>query len=42
MPILIVVEMHQDYPILRKSFVGGNLVFQSDFNVYSERVDNVC
>ncbi|AFM40727.1 metal-dependent hydrolase involved in phosphonate metabolism [Desulfosporosinus acidiphilus SJ4] len=39
---LIVVEMHQDYPILRKSFVGGNLVFQSDFNVYSERVDNVC
>ncbi|WP_088189566.1 alpha-D-ribose 1-methylphosphonate 5-triphosphate diphosphatase [Desulfosporosinus sp. FKA] len=39
---LIVVEMHQDYPILRKALVGGNTVFQSDYKAYSERVDNVC
>ncbi|WP_088226533.1 alpha-D-ribose 1-methylphosphonate 5-triphosphate diphosphatase [Desulfosporosinus sp. FKB] len=39
---LIVVEMHQDYPILRKTLVGGNTVFQSDYKAYSERVDNVC
>lgn len=30
---LIMVEMHQDYPIVRKTLVGGNLVFQSDFQV---------
>ena len=30
---LIIVEMHQDYPIVRKTLVGGNLVFQSDFQV---------
>jgi alpha-D-ribose 1-methylphosphonate 5-triphosphate diphosphatase len=40
---LIFVEMHQNYPILRKTLVGGNLVFQSDFQVTNtERVDNVC
>jgi alpha-D-ribose 1-methylphosphonate 5-triphosphate diphosphatase len=40
---LIFVEMHQNYPILRKTLVGGNIVFQSDFQVTNaERVDNVC
>ncbi|MDR3599259.1 MAG: alpha-D-ribose 1-methylphosphonate 5-triphosphate diphosphatase [Desulfosporosinus sp.] len=40
---LIIVEMHQDYPILRKTLVGGNIVFQSNFQVLTtERVDIVC
>lgn len=40
---LLIVEMYQDYPILRKTLVGGNLVFQSDFQVLTtERVDIVC
>ena len=40
---LIFVEMHQDYPILRKTLVGGNIVFQSDFQVLNtERVENIC
>lgn len=40
---LIFVAMHQGYPILRKTMVGGNIVYQSDFSVInSERVDNVC
>jgi alpha-D-ribose 1-methylphosphonate 5-triphosphate diphosphatase len=40
---LIIVEMHQDYPVLRKTLVSGNIVFQSDFQRLNiERVDNVC
>lgn len=40
---LLIVEMHQDYPILRKTLVGGNIVFQSDSQVSdAERVDIVC
>lgn len=40
---LILVELHQDYPIVRKTLVDGNIVFQSDFQGYNtERVDNVC
>ncbi|MDR3585407.1 MAG: alpha-D-ribose 1-methylphosphonate 5-triphosphate diphosphatase [Desulfosporosinus sp.] len=40
---LIIVEMHQDYPLLRKTLVGGNLVFQSDFQVsMTEKVENIC
>lgn len=40
---LIIVEMNKDYPLLRKTLVGGNTVFQSDFQVLNtERVDNVC
>jgi len=40
---LIIIEMHQDYPILRKTLVGGNTVLQSDFQgLNTERVDNVC
>ena len=40
---LIFVEMHQDYPILRKTLVGGNIVFQSDFQAFNtERVENIC
>jgi len=40
---LIIVEMHQDYPILRKALVGGDIVFQSDFRVLNtERVEIVC
>ena len=40
---LIIIEMHQDYPVLRKTLVGGNTVFQSDFQgLNTERIDNVC
>ncbi|EGW40085.1 alpha-D-ribose 1-methylphosphonate 5-triphosphate diphosphatase [Desulfosporosinus sp. OT] len=40
---LIFVVMHQDYPIIRKTMVGGNIISQSEFLVLnSERVDNVC
>ena len=40
---LLIVEMHQDYPLLRKTLVGGNLVFQSDFQVsINEKVENIC
>jgi alpha-D-ribose 1-methylphosphonate 5-triphosphate diphosphatase len=40
---LIVVEIHQNYPILRKTLVGGKTIFQSDFQELKiERVDNVC
>ncbi|ODA42411.1 alpha-D-ribose 1-methylphosphonate 5-triphosphate diphosphatase [Desulfosporosinus sp. BG] len=40
---LIFVAMHQDYPIIRKTMVGGNIISQSEFLVLnSERVDNVC
>ncbi|MCO5388777.1 MAG: amidohydrolase family protein [Desulfosporosinus sp.] len=41
---LLIVEMHQDYPILRKTLVGGNIVFQADSQVLNnrERVDIVC
>ncbi|EHQ89965.1 alpha-D-ribose 1-methylphosphonate 5-triphosphate diphosphatase [Desulfosporosinus youngiae] len=40
---LIIVEIHQNYPILRKTLVGGKTVFQSDFQELKiERVDNVC
>ncbi|MDR3540565.1 MAG: alpha-D-ribose 1-methylphosphonate 5-triphosphate diphosphatase [Desulfosporosinus sp.] len=40
---LIIVEMHQDYPLLRKTMVGGNTVFQSDFQaLHSEKVENIC
>ena len=40
---LIIVEMHQDYPLLRKTMVAGNVVFQSDFQVFNtERVEKIC
>ncbi|WP_407311184.1 alpha-D-ribose 1-methylphosphonate 5-triphosphate diphosphatase [Desulfosporosinus sp. SB140] len=40
---LLIVEMHQDYPILRQTIVGGNTVFQSDFHIYdTERVEIIC
>ncbi len=40
---LIIVELHEDYPIVRKTLVGGKIVYQSDFCVlHTERVDNVC
>ena len=40
---LILVEMHEEYPVLRKTLVGGNTVFQSDFQVLdTERADLVC
>ncbi len=40
---LIIVEIHQGYPLLRKTLVGGNVVFQSDFQVFNtERVEKVC
>lgn len=40
---LMIVEMHQDYPILRKTIVGGNIVFQSDCQVLNTgRADIVC
>jgi len=40
---LILVGMHEDYPILRKTLVGGNIVFQSDFLVSnSKKVEIVC
>ncbi|MHB8072767.1 alpha-D-ribose 1-methylphosphonate 5-triphosphate diphosphatase [Desulfosporosinus fructosivorans] len=40
---LIIVEMHQDYPLIRKTLVGGNLVFQTDFQVFNtERVEIIC
>lgn len=40
---LILVGMHEDYPLLRKTLVGGNIVFQSDFLVSnSKKVEIVC
>ncbi|HZK55181.1 MAG TPA: alpha-D-ribose 1-methylphosphonate 5-triphosphate diphosphatase [Desulfosporosinus sp.] len=40
---LMIVEMHQGYPILRKTIVGGNIVFQSDCRVLNTgRADLVC
>lgn len=40
---LIIVEMYQDYPMLRRTMVGGNTVFQSDFQgLNTERVEIVC
>ncbi|SPF37575.1 Amidohydrolase family protein [Candidatus Desulfosporosinus infrequens] len=40
---LIIVEMHQDYPLLRKTLVGGNTVFQSDFQILNTaKVENIC
>lgn len=39
---LIIVEQHEDYPVVRKTLVGGKVVYQSDFSVLnSERVENV-
>jgi len=40
---LLIVELHQDYPILRKTIAGGSTVFQSDFQIENtERVEIVC
>lgn len=40
---LIIVELHQDYPVARQTLVGGITVFQSDFQVLNnERVDHIC
>lgn len=40
---LVLVAMHEDYPILRKTLVGGNIVFQSDYLVSnSQKVEIVC
>ncbi len=40
---LIIVEMHQDYPLIRKTLVRGNLVCQADSQVFNpERVEQVC
>ncbi|GBF34003.1 metal-dependent hydrolase [Desulfocucumis palustris] len=40
---LIVVELHQGYPLIRQTLVGGVTVYQSDFQIFgSERVDNIC
>ncbi|MGE4273498.1 MAG: alpha-D-ribose 1-methylphosphonate 5-triphosphate diphosphatase [Desulfitobacterium sp.] len=38
---LLIVEQYEDYPVVRKTLVGGKLVYQSDFSVQnSERVEN--
>ncbi|SFG82932.1 alpha-D-ribose 1-methylphosphonate 5-triphosphate diphosphatase [Desulfotomaculum arcticum] len=40
---LIIVELHQDYPVVRQTLVGGTTVFQSDFQLLNtERVDHIC
>ncbi len=40
---LIIVELHQDYPIVRQTIVSGTMVFQSDFqSLNTKRVDYVC
>ncbi|TEB14877.1 Alpha-D-ribose 1-methylphosphonate 5-triphosphate diphosphatase [Pelotomaculum sp. FP] len=40
---LIIVELYQDYPIVRQTLVGGTTVYQSNFQVFnSERVENIC
>jgi alpha-D-ribose 1-methylphosphonate 5-triphosphate diphosphatase len=40
---LLIVELHHGYPVLRKTFVGGKLVYQADFNIFNiEGVENVC
>ncbi len=40
---LIIVEWHQDYPVLRKTLVGGNMIYQGGFKISNmERVDQIC
>ncbi|HWQ42055.1 MAG TPA: alpha-D-ribose 1-methylphosphonate 5-triphosphate diphosphatase [Desulfosporosinus sp.] len=40
---LIIVEMHQDYPLIHKTLVGGNTVFQADYQLFNtKRVENIC
>jgi alpha-D-ribose 1-methylphosphonate 5-triphosphate diphosphatase len=38
---LLIVEQYEDYPVVRKTIVGGKIVYQSDFVVLnSEQVEN--
>jgi alpha-D-ribose 1-methylphosphonate 5-triphosphate diphosphatase len=38
---LLIVELYEDYPVVRKTLVGGKIVYQSDFSVLSpEQVEN--
>ncbi len=40
---LIIVELDQDYPVVRQTLVGGITVYQANFQVFnSERVENIC
>lgn len=40
---LIIIKLHEGYPIIRQTMVGGKLVYQSDyFELNDERVDSVC
>ncbi|ATW26642.1 alpha-D-ribose 1-methylphosphonate 5-triphosphate diphosphatase [Candidatus Formimonas warabiya] len=40
---IIIVEEHQDYPVLRKTLVEGKAVYQGDFKVSNrERVEQLC
>jgi len=40
---LIIVELHQDYPVVRQTLVGGTTVYQADYQVFNrERVDHRC
>ncbi|WP_425807432.1 alpha-D-ribose 1-methylphosphonate 5-triphosphate diphosphatase [Desulfitobacterium sp. Sab5] len=40
---LIVIKLHEGYPIIRQTMVGGKIVYQSDyFEMNDERVDSVC
>lgn len=38
---LLIVELHEDYPVVRKTLVGGKIVYQSDFSLLnSEQIEN--
>ncbi|MCX7709153.1 MAG: phosphonate metabolism protein PhnM [Clostridia bacterium] len=40
---LLIVELYEGYPIVRKTMVGGKIVYQSDFTILKkEGVENVC
>ena len=40
---LLLVELYQNYPIVRQTLVGGTTVYQSNFKILnSERVETIC
>ncbi|OPX84951.1 alpha-D-ribose 1-methylphosphonate 5-triphosphate diphosphatase [Pelotomaculum sp. PtaB.Bin117] len=40
---LIIVDLHEDYPLVRQTLVSGSTVFQSDFHKFNnERFDQIC
>lgn len=40
---LLIVELHNDYPVVRKTLVEGRVVYQADFNIVNAKgIEKVC